>query len=68
MGQRPSEGRDRVNGHRYNLGTYDTEEAAAQVYDEKAKQLRDNPILNFLPDGSLNPDRKLKYVQSETSD
>ena len=22
------------------------------------RKLRDNPILNFLPDGSLNPDRK----------
>jgi hypothetical protein len=27
-------------------------------------QLRDYPILNFLPDGSLNPDRRRKYVES----
>ena len=45
-----------------HLGIYATEEEAARAYDDKAKQLRDNPVLNFLPDGSPNPDRKSKYV------
>ena len=27
------------------------------------RKLRDNPILNFLPDGSPNPDRKLTYLE-----
>ena len=54
----------KMNGHKQNLGTYDTEEEAARAYDEKAKQINDGRPLNFLPDGSLNPDRKLKYVES----
>ena len=45
----------KVNGHKQHLGRFDTEEAAARAYDEKAKQLRDDPIVNFLPDGSLTP-------------
>ena len=53
-----SEAQIKVNGHQQYLGTYDTEEEAARAYDEKAKQLRDKPILNFLPDGSPNPYRK----------
>ena len=48
----------KAGGRSQWFGTYDTEEAAARAYDEKAKQVSDNPILNFLPDGSLNPDRK----------
>ena len=47
-----------VNDRQQYLGRFDTEEEAARAYDEKAKQLRANPVLNFLPDGSLNPDRK----------
>jgi hypothetical protein len=47
-----SEGRNRY------LGTFGTAEAAAWAYDEEAKQQWTNPILNFLPDGSLNPNRK----------
>jgi hypothetical protein len=48
------------DGRTQYLGTYDTEEAAAQAYDEKAKQLRGKRLRNFLPDGSLNPDRRRK--------
>ena len=48
----------KVNGQIQVLGPYDTEEGAARAYDEKAKQLHANPILNFLPDGSINPDRR----------
>jgi hypothetical protein len=44
-------------GLKHNLGSFDTEEAAARAYDEKVAELWENPILNFLPDGSLNPDR-----------
>lgn len=40
------------------LGIFDTEKAAARAYDERVKKLHHFPILNFLPDGSLNPDRK----------
>ena len=47
-----------VNGSQHYLGFFDTEEEAARIYDEKAKRVHVNPILNFLPDGSLNPDRK----------
>ena len=53
----------RGGGFRQYLGCFAAEEAAAQAYDEKAKQVFDIPTLNFLPDGSLNPDRKLKYVE-----
>ena len=55
-----------MNGHQQRIGTYDMEEEAARAHDEKAKELHNNPILNFLPDGSLNPDRKLNtaYVES----
>ena len=48
----------RASGRKQYIGTHDTEEEAARAYDEKAKQLHNNPILNFLPDGSLNPDRR----------
>ena len=53
-----------ANGRTQHIGTYSTEEAAARAYDEKAKQLHANSILNFLPDGSLNLDRK--YVESRS--
>ena len=53
-----------ADGINHYLGTYDTEEEAARVYDNKAKQLHVNPTLNFLPDGSLNSDRRRKYVES----
>ena len=55
-----------LDGHPQYIGMYDDEEEAARAYDEIAKQLRDNPILNFLPDGSLNPNRKSKYVGSRS--
>ena len=54
-----------ADGETQRVGTYGTEEEAARAYDEKAKQLRDNPVLNFLPDGSPNPDRKSTYVRSK---
>ena len=50
------------DGETLRLGRFDDEKEAARAYDEKAKQLRDNPVLNFLPNGSPNPDRKSKYV------
>ena len=53
-----------LNGRDQFLGTFGDEEAAARAYDEKARQLHDNPALNFLPDGSLNSDRRRKYVAS----
>ena len=52
-----------ANRQTQSIGIYGTEEEAARAYDEKAKQLRANLILNFLPDGSLNPDRKPTYVE-----
>lgn len=55
-----------ADGGTQYLGFFDDEEAAARIYDEKAKQVFDNPILNFLPDGSLNPDREPTYVESRS--
>jgi hypothetical protein len=52
-------------GQRRYLGSFGTEEEAARAYDKKAKRLWANPILNFLPDGSLNPNRK-KRVRSQS--
>jgi hypothetical protein len=43
-----------------HLGRFGTEEAAALAYDNEAKRRWENPILNFLPDGSLNPHRHQK--------
>lgn len=48
----------KFQGHRENLGRFDTEKAAAQAYDKRAKQLWQNPVLNFRKDGTPNPDRK----------
>jgi hypothetical protein len=48
----------KFQGRTRYLGRFDTEEAAAKAYDEEAKRLWTNPILNFLPDGSINPHRK----------
>ena len=56
-----------IKSSKQYLGTYDTEEEAARAYDDTAKQVFDDPILNFLPDGSLNPDRSRKYVDREAS-
>lgn len=41
------------------------QQEAARAYDAKAKELWANPVLNFLPDGALNPDRQ-KHVQACT--
>jgi hypothetical protein len=51
-------GRVRFQGQERYLGVFDTEEAAAKAHDEKAKRQWKNPVLNFLPDGRLNPRRK----------
>ena len=40
------------------LGTFPSELEAALKYDEVAKKMIDNPLLNFLPNGELNPDRR----------
>jgi hypothetical protein len=48
------------------LGLHDDEEEAARVYDKEAKKLFVNPVLNFLPDGSLNPDRRKKVSKPFT--
>ena len=44
---------------------FDTEEEAARAYDVKAVELFANPVLNFLPNGSLNPDRKQRRAASK---
>lgn len=44
-------------GKAHNLGQFDDQEAAARAYDAEAKVSVPDPILNFLPDGSLNPHR-----------
>ena len=49
-----------VAGSRLYLGTYDSEEAAAHAYDQRAKEELQKAILNFLPNGDLNPERKKK--------
>ena len=56
-----------MNGRSQYIGTHGTEEAAAWAYDEKAKQVYAEPILNFLPDGSLNPDRKHRRLATSFS-
>lgn len=43
-----------------NLGSYNNEEEAAKRYDEVAQAIQEKPILNWLPDGTLNPNRKRK--------
>ena len=47
-----------VQGQRRYLGTFEDEAAAARAVDAEAQRVWLNPTLNFLPDGSLNPDRK----------
>ena len=51
-----------MHGQQQYLGTLDSE-AAACAFDARAKALYLNPILNFLPDHSLNPDRKKRGPQ-----
>jgi len=48
----------KYRGKKLSLGYYDDELQAAQCYDRRAKELYDTPLLNFLPGGKLNPDRK----------
>lgn len=36
---------------------------AARAYDAAAKDLYEGPVLNFLPDGSLNPERRKAVKQ-----
>ena len=51
-----------ANGKSLYLGVFANEEAAARAYDEAAKEHRIDPILNFLPDGSPNPHRKMRLL------
>ena len=55
-----------VDGRQQSLGTFDDDEEAARAFDEKSKRVNDNPILNFLPDGSLNHDYKPRYKESRS--
>lgn len=54
-----------VDGQEKHLGRFESEEAAAQAYNARAKELHGCSVLDFLPDGSLNPNRK-KGVDSKT--
>ena len=45
-----------IDGRKKHIGHFDSEEEAAKAFDAEAKRLG-RPTLNFLPDGSLNPDR-----------
>lgn len=45
----------KASGRNQYIGLFDDGEATARAYDDKAKQMHDNLIPNFLPDGSLNP-------------
>ena len=55
----------RANYRNQYLGDYETEEEAAKAFDKAAVQLYENPVLNFLPDGTLNPDRKKSYFAQQ---
>ncbi len=46
-------------GRQRRLGSFATQEEAARAYDAEATKLRATPVLNFMPDGSMNPNRKL---------
>ena len=43
-----------------HLGHFHDEREAAMAYDAAARKEFKDPILNFLPDGSDNPERKKK--------
>ena len=43
-----------------HLGHFRKEREAAMAYDVAAGETFEDPILNFLPDGTLNPERKRK--------
>lgn len=49
-----------ARGQRQEMGPFESEEAAAKAYDEEATKLWENPTLNFLPDGFLNPNRHVR--------
>lgn len=49
-----------TNGQKQSLGRFDDKEAVVWTYSEKAEQLHDDPIQNFLTNGSINADRKKK--------
>ncbi|EKU22862.1 homing endonuclease rb16 2, partial [Nannochloropsis gaditana CCMP526] len=48
----------KYRGKKLSLGYFDDELVAAQCYDRRAKELYETPLLNFLPGGKLNPERK----------
>lgn len=47
-----------VNGKQVYLGRFTSEVDAARAFDRQAKEVYESPVLNFLPDGTLNPERK----------
>jgi hypothetical protein len=58
----------REDGCSRHLGYYDDDEEAARAYDKKMATLHADAVLNFLPDGSLNPDRKQRIYKYKCVD
>ena len=47
----------KYKGKKVHLGSFASEGDAARAFDTAAGELYQKPILNFLPDGLLNPGR-----------